>query len=837
MKSGKMWPAIITAIVLAAIFGIALALRAGLPYGQVVTAEGIKFTGNDAYFHMRLVEDFVHNFPHFGQVDPYLSYPNGPATVSLSFFQWLLGVVVWVLGFGSPSEHLINTIGVWYPAVLGGLMVIPVYFIGKVLFNRWAGFVGALLIAVLPGEFLGRSILGFTDQHVMESLLVAVAALFMILAVKWARERQITLRALVRGEWRPARRPLIYAGLAGLFLGLYVLTWQGALLLGFVVGAYLVIQAVIDRLKNRSIDYLAIVGAVVFLVAFIVSLPITGTGSYVAYHYRAVLGLSVLLPLLLAAIAYPMKGSWRLLYPAALAVAGAAALGVLYLAAPSLVKSAGQAFSVFAPSVELSATIEAQSLFRPLAAGGFFKTPAWFNFYFALPVGLFLLLFMFGYSTIKKGDPEKNLFIVWAVVMLAASWAQRRFAYYFAVNVALLAAFASVLAYYVLCWALARTAGDRRIRLSWSLLDGAGLESKREAAPVPPVVASKKARRRGRQEARRREMQRIRQMREQQTPFRITSNQVSVGLAVIIVFFGIFSRLVAFADPSVAVGKPPTFATASQVPYAPSNGWMEALTWLKGNSPEPLGSADAYFRAYDAGTAYPASAYGVASWWDYGYWITYIGHRIPNANPGQAASSVKPIAAYFISQDEAAAEEAAKALKDAYVVIDYQTVTSKFWAVATWALGSEGPNQFFEYYYQVDNVTGQAQPKLFIYPKYYQSLAARLYNFDGKAVTAQVPTVISYHDVTAAQGQTLHLLDSQQAFNTYDEAKAYLDSQTAGNWRLVGGSPVGTGSDPLLSPVPLPALAHYQLVYSSSDNVSISGAGQTAEIKVFKRAG
>ena len=77
MKSGKLWP-IITAVVIVAIFGIALALRAA-PYSQVFTADGIKFTGNDAYYHMRLVEGFVHNFPHFSQVDPYLSYPTpGP---------------------------------------------------------------------------------------------------------------------------------------------------------------------------------------------------------------------------------------------------------------------------------------------------------------------------------------------------------------------------------------------------------------------------------------------------------------------------------------------------------------------------------------------------------------------------------------------------------------------------------------------------------------------------------------------------------------------------------------------------------------------------------------
>ena len=33
---------------------------------------------------------------------------------------------------------------------------------------------------------------------------------------------------------------------------------------------------------------------------------------------------------------------------------------------------------------------------------------------------------------------------------------------------------------------------------------------------------------------------------------------------------------------------------------------------------------------------YPASAYGVMSWWDYGHDIEYVAQRIPNANPFQA---------------------------------------------------------------------------------------------------------------------------------------------------------------------------------------------------------
>ncbi|GAI16774.1 unnamed protein product, partial [marine sediment metagenome] len=59
---------------------------------------------------------------------------------------------------GSPSPHTIDAVGAYVPAILGTLTIIPVYFIGKELFNRWVGILAAALVAILPGEFLNRSL-------------------------------------------------------------------------------------------------------------------------------------------------------------------------------------------------------------------------------------------------------------------------------------------------------------------------------------------------------------------------------------------------------------------------------------------------------------------------------------------------------------------------------------------------------------------------------------------------------------------------------------------------------------------------------------------------------
>jgi dolichyl-diphosphooligosaccharide--protein glycosyltransferase len=211
----------------------------------------------------------------------------------------------------------------------------------------------------------------------------------------------------------------------------------------------------------------------------------------------------------------------------------------------------------------------------------------------------------------------------------------------------------------------------------------------------------------------------------------------------------------------------------------------------------------------------------VLSWWDYGYWITYIGHRIPVANPGQDPVAVKKVASFFTAQDEDLADSVAKESHSGYVIVDYQTATSKFWAIATWA-GRE-TSEFFEIYYN-----RQGEQQLYIYPEFYRAMSTRLYCFDGNAVAEEKPFVISYVEQKDKNGTPFRIVLSETEFTTYEEAKTYIENQSEGNYAIVG-------KDILASPIPLEALKHYRLVYSTDDKVSISSSNQTAAIKVFER--
>ena len=209
MNLSKFSPKLLIGILLVIFFGVSLIFRIALPYDQVFSGEWIKFTSIDAYSHMRLVDNLVHNFPNLTNFDPFFIYPGLLGVGGVRFFDWLLAGIIWVIGLGSPTQHTIDMIGVYFPAIMAALTIIPVYFIGKALFNRWAGVLAAALFAMLPGEYLGRSILGFTDHHVAETLFSTVTVLFLILAIKEAGLRQLTFSHLIKRDQPVIIKPLI----------------------------------------------------------------------------------------------------------------------------------------------------------------------------------------------------------------------------------------------------------------------------------------------------------------------------------------------------------------------------------------------------------------------------------------------------------------------------------------------------------------------------------------------------------------------------------------------------------------------------------------------------
>lgn len=756
-------PALITLVLLSLCLGVSLYFRIVLPYPKIFVGDWVKLAGPDAYFHMRTVDNLVHNFPHLGSFNPYLIYPGGGGVSPTAFFDYLVASLIWLIGLGSPTQHTVDVVSVFFPAILGTLTVIPVYFIGKELLGRWAGLVAAGLIAISPGEFLDRSILGNVDHHVAEVLFATTASLFVILALKHARQRKLTISGIWHRDWEVITKPLGYCLLAGIFLGIYFLTWEGALFFLFVFFVYFVAQFIADHLRHTSTEYLGLVGIVVFSVVLLISLSVSqGTITKLAL----VIALLVLLALgTLSRLMsrYRLKSRYFPLFTVAFGLIG---LGILWLCNPSIFKLMAAQFEIFWPKGTSLTVTEATPILYPL--GSFTFSFAWEYF----TTGLFLSLIGLGvliYHACKSGEADKAFLVVWSLIILAATLGQRRFAYYFAVNVSLLTGY-----------------------LSGLFFEFVGVK---KSAAKSIDVPLKNQRRKHPKEG-----------------FRISANPSKTAFITLVVFL-----VVLFPNVSKAA------KVASGVYYSPTNAWCESLDWLKANTPDPFGDPDFYYELHDEPFLYPPSAYGVTAWWDYGYTIARVAHRLPTSNPGQGFAET--VARMFIAQDEDSAIQIAEQLNSKYVIIDLDTTIIFYPAMVAWAGRSQ--DEFFDQYYYV-NPDGNVTSGLLYHPEYYRSFAVRLYNFDGAEVTPQNSTVISYEERTNSKGERYKQITSWKSFPSYEEAQTYMLSQKSGIYRMIG-------SNPFASPVPLKALGQYQLVHSSQETTDTQLDDITIpQVKIFE---
>jgi dolichyl-diphosphooligosaccharide--protein glycosyltransferase len=255
------------------IFAIALYIRAVLPYDSVFLADGtIRFGGNDPWYHLRIVEYLLHNYPHTLVYDAFTNFPYGNDQHYGPLYDHAIAFISIIFGFGQPDMHLVDTIGAYFPTVLGALVVIPVYFIGKHLHNRGTGLLAALIIATLPGQFLSRSLLGFMDHHVAETLFSTATILFFMLALRIARNQNLSFSDLNR-NWRAIKYPLIYTILAGVAYAVYQLCWTGALMFGMILMIAAIIMYIAEHIRGNSTEYITIIVAVSFGLELLLILP------------------------------------------------------------------------------------------------------------------------------------------------------------------------------------------------------------------------------------------------------------------------------------------------------------------------------------------------------------------------------------------------------------------------------------------------------------------------------------------------------------------------------------------------------------------------------------
>jgi len=183
---------------------------------------------------MRLALPLLHNFPERLHYD-FFTAPEGVNAVGL---QPALTYLIATPGkLFNLTEHQIEVYAAFLPPVFAVLAVIAMYFLALEAFhNRTFALVAAFLMGILPTEFFHRTLLGFTDHHFLEVLLVILSLLFLL--------KLFHASDSARYWWTL---------LLGLSQSLLYLSWAGAGYVTLILTAATMAEIYRLRLKDRKV--------------------------------------------------------------------------------------------------------------------------------------------------------------------------------------------------------------------------------------------------------------------------------------------------------------------------------------------------------------------------------------------------------------------------------------------------------------------------------------------------------------------------------------------------------------------------------------------------------
>jgi len=739
---------------------------------------------DDPLYNLRQVELIIANFPSYAWFDAMTNYPHGTNIYWGPLFPTIIATTCLIAGATTRPE--IIGIGLLIPPIMAAVIVILMYFVGRVFGDWKTGLLASGFTAIVSGQFITYSGYGYIDHHIAEVLFSTVFCLMYMFAMLSDKDVKIDFK-----NFTSYKKTLFFSLLAGIsyLLGLFVMPTM--VLFALIVGIFTVIQFIIDFYRNRTSEYLLIINVTVFIVAisglllFGLKDPGLGLSTYSVGHVYAYLGL-IGGTVLLYGLSDYLKGRKKIWYPAVILAGAIGFSAILYLAVPQIYDLLISSLFTFFGQQPVTETVQ--------EAMGWSLPRAWESFNYGLCLfagGIVVMLYHNG----KDEHPCEVFALIWSIVMFISTWQHMRYEYYLAINIALMSAVCTSFIF-----AMSYSEIYPMIAGNWkniSLQDTI-------KQPIGKAQSGK------------------RQKKDSEKTKKIPAfTYLIVILVVITAGTGILFAYISASS---------TYTKVVNYGYNMNPDWRESLEWLGNNSPE---TGLDYLKIYDPKTFhYPEKAYGVMSWWDYGHLITYIAKRIPNANPfQQGVAGDIGSAAFFVSNSEEHSNAILDKLGTRYVITDIEMDSGKFPAMATWYNPSLAADPYMKTMYIPDpNYPNRLEPRLLNTQQYYLTIISRLHNFDGSMTPANHVYYLEYVD-TGITNVSFPVITNAVLTNASDA------SQRAGqfNRKAPDGYHAIALSSSLVDPVEdVPALRHYRLIHESPSNALSVKLPDLKYVKVFE---
>jgi oligosaccharyl transferase (archaeosortase A-associated) len=389
-----------------------------LVWDDVLGTGRVNFLETDAWYHVRLVENQVRNFPHRVTLDPYAS-PGGQYVAVAPLLDTVIATAVVITKGRHASVDYVERVAALVPALVGVLAVVAVWALATIAFNRRAGLIAGLLAAILPGHFLDRTLVGFVDHHALEVLLSF--ATLTALALGTSRQASSSRQ---ESSSRPATilatSGLLPSAAAGVLLGLYLLAWASGSYFVAILAVWIVLAALMCSPERAiaSAKIAAIAASVALLIVWVFQDP-------ALFRYNT--QIASLAGLLAAALAVMFLARRFAIAIAALALVTAVLVIGAWIFVPSLVQQVTIDLNRFRPDPTRMAVLEARPLF--LYSGNWDWWQPWIFFRSGFYAGAIAVIAL-AVTVWRSRRADHLLIVCFTLANFAATVGQNRFGYY-----------------------------------------------------------------------------------------------------------------------------------------------------------------------------------------------------------------------------------------------------------------------------------------------------------------------------------------------------------------------------------------------------------------------
>ncbi len=326
--------------------------------------------GSDPYYNWMNIVYFI-TYHHWIVFDPRMNYPIGTINPRNPFFHMVVIVVAEAFGPLFGTNGVTNVAFYAFEeldAVFGAIMIIPVYLIGKELFGKKGGLVGAFLFSIMAVN-LSAGVLSDGRMHTPELLFALFVVYFYIKAIKTTKptylvDKMNNFRSLgsnLLSFYRNNRVAVVYVMLAGASLGGLMLSWQGYAYIEAIILIYVAVQILANLVMKKPSGYLTFYTIIFVVIGFAMGAyyyQILGEGPQ-WYNTELILGVLVIgFAVLMNLIG---RKPWIIIIPALALAVALAVIGIAHFYPALLVKVLG-GYGYFIKSRVYSTIAEAEGV-------------------------------------------------------------------------------------------------------------------------------------------------------------------------------------------------------------------------------------------------------------------------------------------------------------------------------------------------------------------------------------------------------------------------------------------------------------------------------------------